>query len=116
MSRTFRRTDVGTITAEPYMVKEDDFDFNENGDLSRVWFGCLFPVWRTRGSNPKDQVEKTNFRYFTDNFDGYSAPKDFRRMINRSERRRVKLDLHSAISNCMEDEFVDFRAKLPYWD
>ena len=117
MSRTFRRTNVGVTTAEGYMLSEEKLAFNENGTLCRILAdGQLWPIYQKRGNTPEDQVRRTNFRYFTDNHDGYAAPKLFRRYINRSERRRVKLDLHSAISNCMEEEFVDFRAKLPYWD
>ena len=117
MSRTFRRTDVGVTTAEGYMIGENELAKNEDGALSWIFpCGRLVPVYRNRGNTPEEYVRRTNFRYFTDNHDGYAAPKLFRRYINRSERRRVKLDLHSAISKCMEEEFVDFRAKLPYWD
>lgn len=116
MPRTFRRTNVGTAIAERYMVNPDDYVVID-GELKRVLPGDYpVDVWQSRGQTPEVYADKTNFRFFTDNHDGYAAPKLFRRMINRSERRCVRQEIIKALRDDMIDELVDTRMKLPYWD
>ena len=109
MSRTFRRTNVGTSVAESYMVDPNNLVVVD-GKLKEMYLG------RGRGQTPDVYAEKTNFRFFSDNYEGSSAPKMFRRMINRSERRRVRQEIIKTLRDDTLDGFVDTRMKLPYWD
>ena len=115
MSRTFRRTHVCPSIAENYMLDPEKIFMTENGPME-YFNGRLFKMYHPKGNDPETIAKKTNFRYYTDNLPGNSASKLFRRFVNRAERKRVKLDLHEAIMNCLEDEFIDYRARLPYWN
>lgn len=118
MSRTFRRLGIGDRVIFDSMEKVDDFVVNDEGKLCRVIFGIDMPIpWiHRRGSTPEEHCTRSNMRFFTDNYTGHSAPKSFRRVVHRRERRQVKLDLHESLSRYGEEGFVDIRHKLPYWN
>ena len=90
----------------------------KNRTLRSMYFN---PVWMVnkhiRETKPEAQVLKiADALFHSDSVEGYSAPKNYRRQINRMERFRVKEDLRLALANDALDDFVDSRLHMPYWD
>ena len=81
----------------------------------------LNPAWMVskhiRETKSEDQVLKIAENLFrSDSVPGDSAPRYYRRMINRMERFLAKEDLRKALATDSLDSFVNPRLYMPYWD
>ena len=90
----------------------------KNRTLRSMYFN---PVWMVnkhiRDTKPEAQVLKiADALFHSDSIEGDSAPKNYRRQINRMERFRVKEDLRLALANDTLDDFVDSRLYMPWWN
>lgn len=65
----------------------------------------------------KDEVEKIAENLFhSDSLEGDSAPKSFRKEINRSERFLAKKAIRNSLTLDSFEGFVNPRIPLPYWN
>ena len=100
MSRTYRRHKIA-FCATSYMTTLKEAEYRAS--------------LRYFSKTPPQAIVRRNFRFFTDSWK-FNSPRLFRNFIHRSERRRVKSQIVRAFRNQLEDELVDYRAKLPDWD